>query len=241
MIKCLIIDDEPLAGQLLEVYTQRSPDLEHLATFSDPIEALHFLNEHKVDLLFLDIQMPELTGIQLMKITKGQYDIILTTAYKEYALEGYEFDVVDYLLKPISLDRFFLAVEKVKKRRSTPLAPSHEPRDKNAPVNSPDYLFIKSGHKTVRIDLADVYRLESLDNYVAIYTQEEKILTLENMSHFAEHLPAGNFIRVHRSHIVALDKIDFIERNRIVIQGNYIPISNSYRDAFWERVQGKGK
>ncbi len=243
MIRCIIVDDEPLAGQLLSAYTARSADLELLGTFSNPIEALHFLGTHEVDLLFLDIQMPELTGIQLMKIANGKYQIILTTAYEQYALESYEFSVTDYLLKPISLDRFLLAVKKAKDRRS-----ATQPLTNNAPesqtgiasTSAPpvrDYLFVKSGHKTVRIDYADIIRLESMNNYVTLHTPTEKIMTLENMSALIDSLPAERFVRIHRSHAIALDKIDFIERNRVVVQGEYLPISDGYREAFWKLVK----
>lgn len=234
MIKCLIIDDEPLAIQLLADYVQKSKDLELVNTFSNPIEALHFLSENEVDLLFLDIQMPELTGIQLMKITKGKYEVILTTAYDQYALEGYDFDVIDYLMKPISLDRFMLAIEKAKKRMEAE-GPTVVVKE---PINAKDYIFVKSGYKTLKINLSDILHLESLGDYVAIHTKTEKILTLENMSHFETVLPKEDFLRVHRSHIIALSKIDFIERNRIVIQEKYIPISASYQAAFWERITG---
>ncbi|MEM6397604.1 MAG: LytTR family DNA-binding domain-containing protein [Bacteroidota bacterium] len=231
MISCIIIDDEPLAGKLLAEYAKRSSDLEVLGRFTNPIEALHFLTDHPVDLLFLDIQMPELTGIQLMKITQGKYDIVLTTAYEQYALESYDFEVVDYLLKPISLDRFLLAVKKVKKRKSQKVGATPESTAK------PEYIFVKSGHQTVRIDLSDIIRLESLGNYVAIYTPSGKTLTLETMSHFEETLPDQDFVRVHRSHLVALSKIDHIERNRIVMGEDYVPISESYREAFWRMIR----
>ncbi|TXF86323.1 response regulator transcription factor [Neolewinella aurantiaca] len=229
MINCLIIDDEPLAGQLLAAYAERSADLTVAGTFSNPIEALHFLSENKVDLLFLDIQMPELTGLQLMKITRDKYQIVLTTAYEEYALKSYDFQVTDYLLKPISLDRFLLAVEKVKKNMSS--AAGAPP-----PAEERTYIFVKSGHKTVRIDYDSILRLESMSNYVVIHTAQEKIMTLENLSTLIEALPGDRFVRTHRSHAVALDKIDFIERNRAVIAGEHIPISDGYKDGFWEVV-----
>jgi DNA-binding LytR/AlgR family response regulator len=232
MIKCLIIDDEPLAGQLLAAYAERSPDLEVAGTFSNPIEALHFLGENEVDLLFLDIQMPELTGIQLMKITKGKYEVILTTAYQEYAIESYDFDVADYLLKPISLDRFLLAVEKVKAK----MVPKQAEAGQAPVANNKTFHFVKSGHRTVRIDYKDILRLESMSNYVTIHTPEEKIMTLENMGALVEALPADRFVRTHRSHTVALDKIDFIERNRVVIGGEYIPVSDGYKEDFWKMV-----
>ncbi|MEM6770454.1 MAG: LytTR family DNA-binding domain-containing protein [Bacteroidota bacterium] len=235
MIRCLIIDDEPLAGQLLAAYAVRSADLELLETFSNPIEALHFLGDNAVDLLFLDIQMPELTGIQLLKIAKGDHQVVLTTAYEQYALESYAFAVTDYLLKPISLDRFLLAVEKVKARR-TVTASSTDPAPA-APAEQRSYLFIKSGHKTVRINYADIIRLESMSNYVTLHTPSEKVMTLENMSALMETLPADRFVRIHRSHAIALDKIDFIERNRVVVDGEHLPISDGYREAFWKLVK----
>lgn len=237
MIRCLIIDDEPLAGDLLAAYAERSADLEVLGVFSNPLDALKFLGDNEVDLLFLDVQMPEISGLQLMKITNGKCDVILTTAYEEYALEGYELDVVDYLLKPIPLDRFLVAVEKAKKRRQMV---DHAPAAVSAtnPAATPGYIFVKSGHKTVRIDLDDIIRLESLDNYVAIYTVSSgKWLTLEKMGYFEVSLPARDFMRVHRSHLVALAKIDYIERNRIVMGEDYIPVSASYREAFAKRLE----
>lgn len=237
MIRCIIIDDEPLAGQLLAAYAERSADLHLAGTFSNPIEALHFLGENAIDLLFLDIQMPELSGIQLMKIANGKYQIVLTTAYEQYALESYEFAVTDYLLKPISLDRFLLAVEKVKDRR-TITAPELAMAPASAPMpQTRDYLFVKSGHKTVRIDYADIIRLESMSNYVTLHTPTEKVMTLENMAALVESLPADRFVRIHRSHAIALDKIEFIERNRVVVNGEYLPISDGYREAFWKLVK----
>lgn len=231
-MRCLIIDDEPLAIQLLSAYAERSSDLDVVGTFFDPIAALHFLAETPVDLLFLDVQMPELTGIQLLKIARGDHAVVLTTAYEDYALAGYEFDVADYLLKPISLDRFLLAVDRVKARRA-----GAGSAVATTTSSAPDYFFVKSGHRTVRVDLADLIRLESMSNYVALHTRTEKILTLDNLSHFIDLLPAQDFVRIHRSHIVALAKIDFIERNRVVIGGEYLPISEGYREEFWARVR----
>lgn len=249
MITCIIVDDEPLAGQLLAAYAERSPDLEVAGTFTNPIEALHFLGENPIDLLFLDVQMPEITGLHLMKIAQGNHQVVLTTAYEEYALEGYALNLTDYLLKPVSLDRFLLAVEKVKARMVTDTpalltstAPAAAPTSEGSseaekPPETRDYLFVKSGHKTVRINFADIIRLESMSNYVTLHTPTEKIMTLENMSALIESLPADRFVRIHRSHAIALDKIDFIERNRVVIGEEYLPISDGYKDAFWARVK----
>ncbi|MCB0637542.1 MAG: response regulator transcription factor [Lewinella sp.] len=230
MLNCLIIDDEPLAGKLLANYVEKAGDCQLAGAFADPIQALHALEETKVDLIFLDVQMPELTGIQFLKILNGKYPVILTTAYEEYALDGYDFDIIDYLLKPISFDRFLVAVRKARQRLSAPA------ENTGTPADTPDYIFVKSEYKTQRIDLADLYYLEGMGDYVALHTRAGRILTLEKMKDFAGRLPATRFVRVHRSYIVALDKIEFIERNRIVIQGQRIPISASYQTDFWDRI-----
>lgn len=241
MLTCIIIDDEPLAGQLLTAYAERSPDLEPVGTFTNPIEALGFLADNAVDVLFLDIQMPELTGMQVLKIARGDHQVVLTTAYEQYALESYEFSVTDYLLKPVSLDRFMLAVEKVKERRAPAnAAPPPNPAPAAAPASAEEnrnYLFVKSGHKTVRVGYDDIIRLESMSNYVMIHTATGKIMTLENMTNLVDKLPAARFVRIHRSHAVALDKIEFIERNRVVIGGEYLPVSDGHKDDFWKRIK----
>jgi DNA-binding LytR/AlgR family response regulator len=235
MLNCLIIDDEPLAIRLLSDYLEKTEGLSLLKAFTDPIEALQFADKQTPDLIFLDIQMPELTGIQFMKIANGKYPIILTTAYDHYALDSYEFDVIDYLLKPISLDRFMIAANKARKRLQPAVASVSvaSPANQEVPL---DYIFVKSDYKTLKIDLADIYYLEGLGDYVAIHLKEKKILTLENMKHFEATLPEQNFIRVHKSFLVGIDKIEFIERNRIVIKDQRLPIGATYRDAFWDRI-----
>lgn len=228
---CIILDDEPPAVQLLRAYAERSPDLQLVADFTSAIEALHFIQEQPVDLIFLDIQMPELTGLQFLKVLRHRPQVVFTTAYENYAVRSYEYDAADYLLKPISLDRFLLAVERVKARlgaRQTPptaVSPA-------APPPGPEHLFVKSGHKIVRVDFADLLRLESMSNYVLLHTAKEKIMTLENLSDLVAALPSDRFARIHRSHAVALDKIDYIERNRVVLGEARLPISDSYRAEF---------
>lgn len=233
MIKCVVIDDEPYAVALIADYVRKSKDLELVGTFTNPIEAFHFLNDNAVDLLFLDIQMPELTGIQLHKLILNKSQVIFTTAYEQYAVDSYALDVVDYLLKPIPFERFLLSVEKYKKRFLT--------TDSIIPIASAnvDYIFIKSGYKTLKINFSDILYLEALNDYVAIYTKTEKILTLEKMHFFETTLPNDQFIRVHRSFIVSIPKIDFIERNRIVLNEKYIPISKTYQGKFWEKIGRK--
>ena len=235
MLNCLIIDDEPLAIRLLSDYIAKTEGLSLLRSFTDPIEALQFVDQQVPGLIFLDIQMPELTGIQFMKIANGKYPIILTTAYDHYALDSYEFDVIDYLLKPISLDRFMIAANKAKNRLET-VSPESSPPSASSQAKTVDYIFVKSDYKTLKIDLADIFYLEGLGDYIAIHLREKKVLTLENMKHFERVLSVQNFIRVHKSYLIAIDKIEFIERNRIVIKGERLPIGATYKDAFWTRI-----
>lgn len=232
MLKCIIIDDEPLAVKLLADYATKTEGIEAVAQFTNPITAIQALEEHQPDFIFLDVQMPELSGIQFAKIVKGKYPVILTTAYEQYALQGYELDVVDYLLKPISLERFQQAVLKLQERQTSPAVNPSLPT-----ASAKNYIFVKSGYKTIRIDLTDILYLEGLSDYVRIQTTEESILTLDTMKHLVKELPGDRFMRVHRSYIVALDKIEFIERNRIIIQEKYIPISATYQEEFWQRIK----
>ena len=234
MLKCIIIDDEPLAVKLLLDYAQKTEQIEAVAHYNNPIKAMQELDEYQPDVVFLDIQMPELSGIQFAKIVQKKYPVILTTAYEEYALEGYELDVIDYLLKPISLERFQLAIKKVE-QRVQPI--KHQPQQPAETGSAPEYIFVKSGYKTVRVDLADILYLEGLSDYVRIQTTNDTLLTLDTMKHLLEELPPTRFARVHRSYIVALDKIDFIERNRVIINDKYIPISSSYQEAFWQKIK----
>ncbi|MEM6723541.1 MAG: LytTR family DNA-binding domain-containing protein [Bacteroidota bacterium] len=229
MIKCVIIDDEPLARQLLGEYLEKTPELDLFADFSTAIEGLQFVQEQPVDLIFLDIQMPDLTGIQFLKILKGKCPVILTTAYSKYALEGYEHDVIDYLLKPITFERFLQAVQKAKDRIQHVSISEPNP--------TADYFFVKSEYKTLKINYDQVLYLQGLGDYVAIHTTNGKVLTLENLRDLAGRLPGHLFIRVHRSFLIALSAIEYIERNRIVIGAERIPLGNSYAKAFWKRIE----
>ncbi len=233
MLTCIIIDDEPLAIKLLSDYVDKTEGLELLHSFTDPIQALQFFQENSVDLIFLDIQMPELTGIQFMKIVSNKSNFILTTAYEQYALDSYEFDVIDYLLKPISLERFIIAVNKAKERilKIETIAKKLNPVPSNV-----DYIFVKTEYKVKKINVSDILYFEGLGDYVNIQTHEKKILTLEKIKSFVERLPENQFIRVHKSFIIAINKIDYIERNRIVIHEKYIPIGGTYQEAFWNKI-----
>lgn len=237
-ISCVVVDDEPLALKLMADYVQKTPFLALKEQTSNPMRAIELVQQGGVDLLFLDIQMPELTGLQLMKIIGHKCKVILTTAYADYALDGYEFDVIDYLLKPVTFDRFLVAAHKARERLST-----EPPMVIQAPVAAvatpASYIFVKTEYKIQKIDLATILYMEGLRDYVAIHTTGGKILTLQSMKSFQEQLPESNFMRVHKSYLVALDKIQFIERNRIVIADNYIPIGETYQEEFQQRLNIK--
>lgn len=224
---CIIIDDEPLAVALLESHASKIDDLEVIGAFNNPLEALKILREKSVDLLFLDIQMPEITGVEFKKIINPEIKVIFTTAYSDYALESYDLNAVDYLLKPITFQRFLQAVEKVQNKNSKPITEEES-----------DYFFVKTEYRHQKLFFSDILYLKGLSDYVAIQTKEGKVLTLQNMKEFEQSLPSNKFIRVHKSYIVALKHIEFIERNRVVIKGEYIPIGATYKDAFWNKING---
>jgi two-component system, LytTR family, response regulator len=231
-MKCLIIDDEPLAVKLLKDYASRIPDLEVVMAGSDVFEGLKLAQAGEAELIFLDIQMPELTGIQFMKILNGKCKVILTTAYEEYALQAFDHDVVDYLLKPFSLDRFMTAVQKARERLN-PVKPVAEA------VAKPDYIFVKSEYKVVKIELKDILYLESLRDYVAIHITGGKILTLQSLRSFEEALDPEKFMRIHKSYIISIDKIGAVERKRVVIGETYLPVGETYLEGFWKQLNVK--
>jgi len=240
MIRCLVVDDEPLALHIVEDYISKVPFLQLVKSTTNPIEALTLVQEGNVDLVFLDVQMPELTGIQFLKIANGKAKVILTTAYPEYALEGYELDVVDYLLKPIAFDRFFKSVQKAQ----GVLQPSIKPPANPEPMQQQndflsDFIFVKSEHKIQKVYLRDILFIEGLKDYISIFTAAERIITLQNMKKMEDALPEKHFIRVHKSYIVSLNKIDSIERSRIWIGEKIIPVGDTYRDPFFKIVDGK--
>lgn len=232
MITCMAIDDEPLALELLTDYIGKVPYLQLVHTNTNAIEALQYLQQHTIDLLFLDIQMPELTGLQVMRILKNNCRVILTTAYSEYAMDGYEHNVIDYLLKPIAFDRFYTAAEKAR-------AVFEKPNDKpiNISAATPGYIFVKTDSRLIKVNLQDILLVEGMKDYIAIHTVQEKLITLQSMRSMEESLPGPHFVRVHKSFIIALDKIDSIERNRIFIQQTVIPIGETYRESFFSRIE----
>jgi DNA-binding LytR/AlgR family response regulator len=236
MLKCMVIDDEPLAIQLLATHISKVSFLELANTFNNPMEALISFNSNPVDLIFLDIQMPQLTGIQFMKLLQNRAQVIITSAYEEYAIEGYEHNVTDYLLKPISFERFYKAVEKAYNINN----PSHKLNPKQDLSNATGgYIFVKVETKMVRVELDDILFIEGLKNYVSIFTKSQRIVTLQVMKQLEEILPSNRFIRVHKSYIVALDKINSIERQEISINDRIIPIGITYQEQFFKLLEAR--
>ena len=229
MLRCLVVDDEPLAIKLLEDHISSVPFLSLVQTYTNPLEALVSINSNPVDLIFLDIQMPQLNGIQFMKLLQNRAQVIITSAYQEYAIEGFEHNVVDYLLKPIAFERFYKAVEKAYSLKN-PNSTVAKPEELHPTTGG--YIFIKVETKMVRVELDDIYYIEGLKNYVSIYTKTQRIVTLQVMKQLEEVLPPNRFVRVHKSFIVALDKINVIERQELHIKDQIIPIGNTYLDHF---------
>lgn len=224
---CIILDDEPLAVRLLKEYAASEPDLEIRMAGSDVYEALQLAQDGKTDLVFLDIQMPEITGIQFMKILNGKCKVILTTAYEEYAVQAFELDVVDYLLKPFSKVRFQAAVQKARERIAHNVVEDNAPRD---------FIYVKSEYKLLKISLRDIYYFESLRDYVAIHHTGGKTLTLQSLRSFEEELPANEFVRIHKSYIISLSHIQSIEKKKVKIPGQLLPVSDTYWAAFRKKI-----
>lgn len=237
MIKCIIVDDKPLAIDILKHYIEKVPFLELTFSTTNPLEGLEKIIAGEVDLVFLDIQMPELTGLQFIKIIKDRCLVIFTTAYAEYAVEGFENDAVDYLLKPISFERFYKAAEKAEFVLNA-LKNSNKQPIKLVEEAEKNHIFVKTDYKLVRINTAEIIYIEGMQNYVIIYTTKEKIISLQTMKKTEEQLPSSQFVRIHKSYIVAINKINSIERNRIQIADQNIALGETYRDAFYNAING---
>jgi two-component system, LytTR family, response regulator LytT len=227
-IKCLAIDDEPLALQQIEAYIEKTPFLESASLCQSAYEAMEYLTNNTVDLMFVDINMPDLNGMDFVKSLSIKPKVIFTTAYSEYAMEGFQVDAMDYILKPISYAIFFKAVTKAKTWFELNQKPSETIQ------TTPDYLFVKSEYKLLRIAIADIKYIESANEYIQIHLINDKpVTTLIRLKAMEEQLPKEQFMRVHRSFIVNLDQVKVIERNRIVFdQKVYIPIGEQYKDSF---------
>lgn len=231
-LKCLIVEDEPLARNLLADYVRKVTFLELVEATSNPLHALEVLRNHPIDLMFLDIQMPEITGITLLKSLQKKPLVILTTAYSEYALESYDLDVVDYLLKPITFDRFLKAVDRASQRLTPPAAAQETPAEKGS-----TFVFVKDGTKLVKINYDDILFVEGLKDYVTIVTKTQKIVSLQRLKALEAQLPPDKFFRIHHSYIIAIKAVDTIHKGDVQIGSHLIPISDSYRKAFREFIE----
>ncbi|MDR1202875.1 MAG: LytTR family DNA-binding domain-containing protein [Tannerellaceae bacterium] len=234
ILTCAIIDDEPLAVSLLESYVNKTPFLKLSATYHSAVDALAELEREAVELLFLDIQMPELNGMEFSRMVTNDTRIIFTTAFGQYALDSYKVNALDYLLKPVSYPDFLQSAQKALQWYELLRKPGANATEAAGKRREPESIFIKSEYKLIQIELSDILYIEGLKDYVKIYTegQPRPILSLMSMKSMEELLPASRFVRVHRSFIVQPEKIKVIERNRIVFGKEYIPISDSYKDSF---------
>jgi DNA-binding LytR/AlgR family response regulator len=228
MLNCLIIDDEPLARKGLKEYLGDVDFVQLLGEFDNPVKAMDIMMKEKIDLIFLDIQMPKMTGLEFLKSLSHPPLVIFTTAYPQYAVEGFELNAVDYLLKPFSFDRFWKAVLKARSMKENPQATVANAEE--------DFFYIKSDNKLVKINYADVQFIEALQNYVAIHTDQKKYITYLTFHSIEEYLPANRFVKTHKSYIVAMHKVESIEGNEILIGKNRIPISRTEKESVLEKL-----
>jgi two-component system, LytTR family, response regulator len=237
MINCLIVDDEQHAVDILAQYVSQTPHLNLVKATIDTREALEVTKQHAIELVFLDVQMPEITGLDFIKMIDARIKVIFCTAYSEFAFAGYEHDVVDFLMKPIAYPRFVKAVQKV-----TNLIASNYQFPVAEEIED-DYIFVKSEYKgkMIKINLDDIDYIEGMKNYVAIYRGKEKILALLNMKDLEERLPKKKFMRVHKSFIIALNRVTVIEGNHVVLYNisASVPLGELYKQAFMERIRNK--
>ncbi len=225
---CIIIEDEPLALEKTKNFVEKIPFLQLSATFDNALTGLAYLNNNKVDLLFLDINMDELTGIELLESSKISSQVIITTAYQEYALKGYELQITDYLLKPFTFNRFLQAVNKAQKNLML-----------NSTDTLPDFIFVKTENRLEKIMINDIVYIEGMRDYRRIHTIDKKIMTLQNFTEFEKLIPQTLVCRIHKSYMVALNKIISIERSRIKIADQLLPVSETYKDIFFQIISNR--
>ncbi|TDX00489.1 LytR/AlgR family response regulator transcription factor [Dinghuibacter silviterrae] len=238
MIRCLLVDDEQAAIEILKIYLEKTPFLSLAGSTTSPIEALHILTSQNIDLVFLDIHMPDITGLELIKAMPLNTLVILTTAYPDYALDGYDLNIVDYLLKPISLQRFMKAATKALKMHTA----ENHPKGESLFVEE-DHVFVKTEQKgrLIKIYFKDIKYVEGMKNYIAFHWSGGKTLTLHSLSELEKILPSAKFMRIHKSYIVALDEIDLVDAGEVVLRGSgtRIPFGVTYKEAFLNRIKSK--
>ncbi|KAB2872079.1 MAG: response regulator transcription factor [Bacteroidales bacterium] len=228
-LRCVIVDDEPLSIEVMEGYLKKIPNIEVVATFNDAISVMSILSEQDIDFLFLDIEMPKLSGIDFLRSISNPPMVIITSANKNYALDGYELNVVDYLLKPITLERVIRAVNKIIEKKSKKTI-------KPTPQEGTDYIFLKENKKMIRLVLSDIQYIESIKDYVKVVTENKTVVTKQNLSHFEQILDPSEFVRVHRSFIVAIRHIDAFTSASVEIGKLEIPIGRLYKDEALKRL-----
>ncbi len=236
MINCVIVDDEPLAREGLANYVREVDFLNLAGICENPLELLPLFDKNIIDLVFLDIQMPKMSGIEFLKILQKPPMVVITTAYPSYALEGFQLNVLDYLLKPVTFERFFKAASKARDYHHLLNRPAGE---QNNAIPDEEYFFIKCGNKYEKIFFGDILYVEGMQNYVNIYTLKGKFMTILSLRNLEENLNTKMFIRVHKSYIVSISKIESIEGNEISIQNHRIPISRNYRQPVIDEVVNK--
>lgn len=238
-LTCIAIDDEPLALRILESYCSKSPFLELYGMYTNPMEALKILKEETIDLIFLDIRMPDITGFQFLQSLTHKPMVILTTAYSQYGPESYDFEVIDYLLKPIPLERFVKAVNKAVALVDE--AKRSDSSNETTLLIKDDYIFVNSEYKLIKINIEDILIIEGLKDYIKIHllNNDKPVLTIMRIKTFEENLPQGNFMRVHRSFIINSRHIDYIKKNRIYIGKHEIPVGDMYAEALTRLIEGK--
>jgi DNA-binding LytR/AlgR family response regulator len=234
-LKCIIVDDEPLAQDVLERYIENIRELELVRKCSNALEAFEILHTEPIDLMFLDISMPVISGIDFLRSLRKAPSVIITTAYPDYAIQGYELDVIDYLVKPISLERFMKAVNKAIDRTKVPHA---NPPSSEAKSPKVDYMFVKSDQKLIKIKFQDIDYIEGMKDYVKIFTKEKMIVTLHTMKYFESSLPSNEFIRIHKSYIVNLDAIKTVSGNEVEVRQSRLPIGSSFKENLMKYISG---
>ncbi|MBF2707858.1 LytR/AlgR family response regulator transcription factor [Flavobacterium soyangense] len=225
---CIIIEDEPLALERTKAFVDKIPFLNLCGTFDNALNGLAYLKTNKVHLLFLDINMDELSGIELLESSKIDSQVIITTAYQEYAIKGYELNVTDYLLKPFTFDRFLKAVNKAQENIIQPIVPTTQ-----------DFIFVKTENRLEKINLSDILFIEGMRDYRRIHTTHKRIMTLQNFSELEQMIPFHLVCRVHKSYMVGISKIESIERMRIKIANQIIPISETYKELFFKLINNR--
>lgn len=233
-IKCIAVDDEPLALDIIKDYVSRIPFLKLLKTFSEGISVIEYLSSNNVDLIFLDIEMGGISGTQLLKTLQKKPKVIMTTAYRNYAVDAFDLNVTDYLLKPFSFERFLKAVEKannlIKNEQAQVTAASKEK----------EYFFVKSDGKLIKVNFEDILYIEGMSEYLVIKTKSGNIITLQNFKNIEESLPRSGFVRIHKSYLVSLSKIESVKGQNVIISGKELPIGNKFKKDFLSIISSEG-